>query len=273
MTDAERHESYREEIEAALKVDTSRIGDVFRLQQSDEDKSAQSIADDLGLGTSNSVYSYRSSIRTLLEGRRVVSGTHYPLQIARMLRGFVGKHTDSLTAVTTQKLLALAEEHDRFASDVDTIARENEENERALESDDRLNVPGIYVYTYPHYYNSPVRRSQEDYTDNRTFLKVGVTEAAEGVSKRIQQQIGQVRTAIPEPPLILRIYNGAGVDLKEAEEKIQNHLESADHSRINRQRGSGVGVEWFLTHLKFLDSTASLLGLEVKYRHQDEDEE
>ena len=223
--------SYREEIEAALEEDTTRIGDVFRLQQDDEDKSAQSIADELGLVTANSVYSYRSSIRTLLESRRVVSGRQYLLHMARTLRGFVGRHSDSLTATTTLRLHNLAEEHDRFASDLDTIARENEENERAFESDDRLNVPGIYAYTYPHYNTKPVQPSQEDYTDDRTYLKIGVTEAAEGASKRIQQQIGEVRTALPELPLILRIYDGDGIDLKETERKIQRHLEAADHSQ------------------------------------------
>ena len=39
-------------------------------------------------------------------------------------------------------------------------------------------------------------------------------------------------------------------------------LAAADHFR-NSKRGSGAGTEWFLTHLKFLDSTAELLGLKI----------
>ena len=268
LDDKNTEQSYREEIEAALKVDTSRIGDVFRSQQDDKNKSAQSIADDLGLGTPNSVYSYLSSIRTLLEDRRVVSGTQYSLQIARMLRGFVSKHSDSLTATTTQRLLTLAEEHDRFASDVDAIAREGEETERAVESDSSLDVPGLYVYTYPHYIRFPVQQSPEDYTDDRTYLKIGIADSADGASKRIQEQIGQVRTALPEHPILLRIYNKEGANLKETEKRIHNHLDAADHGRINRRPRAGVGTEWFLTHLKLLDSTAALLGLEVRYSYE-----
>ena len=182
-----------------------------------------------------------------------------------MLRGFVGRHSDSLTATTAQRLHALAEEHDKFASDLDTIAREGEKTERALESDNSQNVPGIYVYTYPHYHSSPVQPSKDgDDTKDKTYLKIGVTEASEGASKRIQQQIGQVRTALPESPRILRIYNRDGVNLKETEKQIQGHLDAADHNPLNRQRSSGVGTEWFLTHLKLIDSTAKLLGLEVR---------
>ena len=29
-------------------------------------------------------------------------------------------------------------------------------------------------------------------------------------------------------------------------------------------------MEWYLTHLKFLDSIANLLGLEVRYEHKEE---
>ena len=261
---------YRDEIEHALRDDGQRIGDVFRALQNGQ--SVQAIAREWGTNVST-VQAYQNSMNTLLECRRIVGGVTKARQNASMVRSFLRRHGGELSPDTRQKLGDLADDHELFANNVnvDVIIRENEEIERGLESDDQ-NQPGIYVYTYPHYYREPVRRSEEDFTENRTFLKIGVTEASEGASKRIQQQIGEVRTAIPESPLILRIYNKDGADLKETEKKIQGHLDAADHSRINRQRGAGVGMEWFLTHLKFLDSTADLLGLEAKYRHQDEDE-
>ena len=267
--------SYREEIETALKEDTSRIGDVFREMQEDKNKSARSIADNLEISTPSTVNYYLQLIETLLECRLIAKGSKRPKDIASMVRGFSRRHSNSLSDQVKQQLSDLEDEHESFANNVnvDVIIREHEEIERALESDDRLDVPGIYVYTYPHYNSSPVEPSQEDYTDARTFLKIGVTKASEGASKRIQQQIGQVRTALPEPPLILRIYDGDGVDLKEVEKRLQKHLEAADHNQVNRQRGEGVGMEWYLTHLKFLDSTADLLGLEAKYRRPDEDDE
>ena len=261
--------SYRDEIEAALKIDKQRIGEVFRARQEDEDKHPQAIADELGV-TVGPIHAYLGSIRTLIEGRRIFDGPTYVAEKARMLRSFSRRHSGLLSEATRQALSDLAEEHDRFVNDEEVITRENEEIEQGLESDNSQDVPGIYVYTYPHYYRSPVRRSQEDYADDRTYLKIGLTDAEEGAAKRIQRQIGEVRTALPEPPLILRIYNQQGVDLAATEKKIQSLLEAADHNRINR-RGSGVGIEWFLTHLKFLDSIAATLGLEVRYeRNEDE---
>ena len=272
MDNQDAARSYREEIEVALGTDQTSLGQVFEVMRQDEERSAQSIAEKLGWNTLGRVYGAQSSIATLLEGRRIAGGTSYTAQKASMLRGFSKRHLGILSETTRQTLLNLADEHDRFASNEGIIARENEEIERAFESDDSLNVPGISVYTYPHYYSRPVLPSEEGSTDDdRTYLKVGVTESELGASKRIQQQIREVKTALPEPPLILRIYNGDDVNLKKVETKIQSHLQAADHRRINKQ-GEGVGTEWFLTHLKFLDSTADLLGLEVKYRHQDGEE-
>ncbi len=48
------------------------------------------------------------------------------------------------------------------------------------------------------------------------------------------------------------------MNIAEVEKKIHSHLEAADHFK-NSERGAGT--EWFLTHEKFLDSTAELLGL------------
>ena len=270
MINGSSRPSYREEIEAALLQDGQRLGDVFRATQ--DGQSIQDIAQDWGTNVTT-VHATQTSVNTLLECRRIVGGTTKARQSASMARSFLRRHGEKLSPETSQKLSNLADQHEEFANNEELITRENEEIERALEADNSQNVPGIYVYTYPHYNRSPVLPSKEDYTDDRTFLKVGVTEAAEGASKRIQQQIGEIRTALPESPLILRIYDRDDVDLKKAEKQIQRHLEAADHNRINRQRGSGVGTEWFLTHLKFLDSTADLLGLEVKFRHPDGEEE
>ncbi len=269
MVDATSESTYRAEIAAALQVDKQRIGEVFRARLDDENKHPQAIADEMGV-TVGPIHAYLGSIRTLIEGKRIFEGPTYVAEKARMLRNFSRRHAGILSEATRQALLDLAEDHDRFVNDEEVITRENEEIEQGLQSDNSQDVPGIYVYTYPHYYRSPVRRSQENYTDDRTYLKIGLTDAEEGAAKRIQRQIGEVRTALPEPPLILRIYNQDGVDLTETEKKIQRLLEAADHNRINR-RGAGVGIEWFLTHLKFLDSIADTLGLEVRYERKEDE--
>ena len=254
--------SYREDIEAALLVDLSRTGDVFRAARGDDNKTARSIADELGIGTPGPVYSALKSIETLIEGRRLAGGPTYASQKAGMLREFSRRHANILSETTKQRLLELSIEHDKIAKDEEAIARENEEIERALETDESQDVPGIYVYTYPHYRRFPVLRSEEDFTGDRTYLKIGL--ATRSVARRIREQ---TVTALPEPPLLLRTYSKDDADLGQMERRIHNHLNAADHNQ-NRQRGSGT--EWFLTHLKLIDSTANLLGLEVRYEHQEE---
>ena len=52
------------------------------------------------------------------------------------------------------------------------------------------------------------------------------------------------------------------MDLAEVERKTHRHLNAAGHVG-NSERGAGQ--EWFLTHLKLLDSTAELLGLKTHF--------
>ena len=54
---------------------------------------------------------------------------------------------------------------------------------------------------------------------------------------QLRQQRGS--TALPEPPILLRIYVGSnGTDIAEVERKIHRHLNAADHVR-NSERGAG----------------------------------
>ena len=130
------------------------------------------------------------------------------------------------------------------------------------------NQSGIYVYSYKHYLDFPVvPTSGDDDSKDRTYLKVGMS--ARDAFVRVK---GQNTTGMPEQPLLLRIYNKDGVDLKDVEKVIHGHLDAADHNQVNR-KGSGAGTEWYLTHLELLDSTASLLGLETKFKRQDEQKE
>jgi hypothetical protein len=69
---------------------------------------------------------------------------------------------------------------------------------------------------------------------------------------------GQTRTtALPEEPILLRIYrtNGASAAPAEAAFRLPD---AADHSRTI---GKSAGREWFLTHTRFLDEIARTLSL------------
>ena len=257
--DRSSYEIYREEIEAALLVDEQRIGDVYRARRHDQNRDAQSIADELGL-TVGPIHASLGSIRTLIEGRRYIEGPTYAAQKASMLRSFPRRHENLLSETTRQKLLDLAIEHDRVARDETAIARENEEIELKVGSGSSSAVSGIYVYTYPHYMRFPVLETEDEDTNPRTYLKIGQSET--DMARRIQEQN---RTSMPEPPLVLRMYTTSDGDIRSIEEKIHKHLNAADH---NQNRKSGAGREWFLTHLQFIDSTASLLGLEIHYAHE-----
>ena len=257
--------SYREQIEDALQEDTQRIGDVWR-QISVHGRHAESIKDALGMATVGPVYSCLGSIDTLLKCERLTEAPILAVQRARMLRNFV-KRNDQLSQVIKDRLSILATEHQRIAEDEKAVADEAKQIEgqgQGLSS----GTPGIYVYTLPHYIKNPVIPAESDESNDRTYLKVGMSRVdAKG---RIQQQ---VTTALPEPPLILRRYalgeskklDPKKVDYKKGETRMHRQLNAADH---NQNRRRGAGKEWFLAHLTFIDSIAELLGLVREYEDE-----
>ena len=89
------------------------------------------------------------------------------------------------------------------------------------------------------------------------------------VIRRFRDQIRT--TALPEEPVLLRIYESSDPknSLTEIEKIFHNLLEAADHDRSNARTG---GTEWFLTSLKFLDKVAETLSLKIT-TNQDLDSE
>ena len=254
-------DSYHHEIVNALMGDPQRLGDVFRERDENGDYDVQRIANKLGLGTINPVYSTMGSIQTLLECRRLTDGPISARQRASMLRSFARRHAKALSSDTRQRLDELATEHDRIAVDEEAIVRENEGLEQRSGSKVPNGLAGIYVFTYPHYLRYPVVPTDEDDTNPRTYLKIG--SSGTDMAARVKQQN---TTAIPEPPIILRMFTCPDGGAESVERKIHNHLSAADH---NPNRSTGAGKEWFLTHLRFVDSTAELLGLKLEFSHPD----
>ena len=252
------HIGYRDEIEGALKRDTQRLGDVFEERNENGGYDISMIAEKLRL-TVGPVHSTVGSIHTLLECRRLTASPTPARQRASMLRSFVKRHADCLSLDTRLRLNDLADDHDQVATDEDAIIQENQEIELPTGSNIPSGFAGIYVYTLPHYIKYPVVPSEEDDTNPRTYLKIG--QSTDDMWLRIRQQN---TTAIPEPPLVLRMYRCPDGEIEQIERKIHKHLVDADH---NPNRSAGAGKEWFLTHLRFIDSTANLLGLEMIYSH------
>lgn len=255
-----RDKSYSEEVRRAFEQDNEdekRIGQVWKLTE--EGKGPDEIAQALGVSTSTFVYGYRSYIKAIEDGDLPKSTTS-ARDCASALRGFSKRHYKMkiLSQANYLQIQDYATECEQIHSDQNK--REEEDQDLEKQTITALNSagPGIYVYTLPHYLRFPVEPRRDEDADDRTYLKVGMSDK-DAFKRAVQQNT----TALPEPVVVLRIYESPeGEDLKDVEGRIHTHLTDADHLR-NRQRGAGK--EWFLTHLKFLDATAGLLNLKTKH--------
>ena len=262
-------DTYREEVERALDEDEKQLGKVWRLSR--EGLNPNEIAEKSGYSKAYVNHCTRM-IKALVDSTLPNTTTLMARRYGPILRDFVKRHQEEYlsdpTVVEIEKRAdEWAEASARRAND--PIRREEEERkfEHQTSTAEQEEVPGIYVYALPHYLRYPVETSENDETDDRTYLKVGMSER--DAIKRFRQQRGS--TALPEPPLLLRIYICSnGMDIAEVERKIHRHLAHADHIR-NSERGAGT--EWFLTHLKFLDSTAELLDLKTHFAIDDSDDD
>jgi hypothetical protein len=126
------------------------------------------------------------------------------------------------------------------------------EDRQAKEQTERAearNEAGIYVYALPHYVRYPY-----DPDSGRTLLKVGRSDS--DVITRFRNQTRT--TALPEEPILLRIYRTDGSATGPVEAQFHRLLEAADHYRSVAR---SAGREWFLTTTRFLDEVARALNL------------
>jgi hypothetical protein len=121
-------------------------------------------------------------------------------------------------------------------------------------------IPGVYVYALPHYLRYPY-----DPESGRTLLKIGRSDRS--VIRRFRDQTRT--TALPEDPVLLRIYPTLDADAMAREQQFHRLLEAADHDRSRARTG---GTEWFLTSLRFLDTVAETVGLEIQHIYDPGDE-
>lgn len=247
-----RDNTYIVEVERALGEDETRLGDVWRLSQAG--LGAKDIAAKLNTSTSGFVFSYKTYIRAIKDGNLPDASTTAK-QCASALKGFVKRHQEHLSPTTVSLLQKRADECTRRVNDPAKREEQEQKPEHQTSAAAGPRGPGIYVYTLPHYRNHPIKESNKGKTNDRTYLKVGMSE--NDAIKRFRQQARS--TELPEPPILLRIYaDSEGVDLAKVEKKIHKHLENVGHFSNKKQ---GAGKEWFLTNLKSLDSVAGLLGL------------
>lgn len=240
-------DAVRAELESILEADESLLGEVYRRTQAGE--SADQIRIARGAERPNFVWGYLRTVRVLL-GNDLPTAPSVARNNARRLRSILKSKT--LTPATRAELdrrLAILEE--RAA---DPVAQKVEDREavEATTQAEELAVPGVYVYALPHYVRYPY-----DEASGRTLFKVG--RADRSVIRRFREQTRT--TALPEDPVLLRVYACTENDSTRHERKFHSLLEAADHDRSKARTG---GTEWFLTSLRFLDEIAATLDLEVR---------
>lgn len=232
------------EVSDLLEADQTALGDVWRRRQAG--KTPEQIAEEDG-NTVGPAYSYFNLQNALLSGTVSQAPTVARGVAARIRRWLKTKDlSDSLRRALEEQETALsAVVNDSQASEAETEEAVAKSKEAEAE-----NIPGIYVYTLPHYVRYPY-----DGKTGRTLLKVGHSSV-----DALYRATSQARvTSLPEDPWLLRMYP---VDASsEAEKRMHAFLRAADHDGV---RGGRIGAEWFLTSLKFLDHVAKSLELEVR---------
>lgn len=235
----------RAEVDRLLEVDETVLGRLWAYEN--QGLTPQQMADSEGTGTTGWVSNYRMLIRVLRDGE-IPTAPSSAQQAGRKVRAWLKglELSPQLRAdLTAQEALIESRADDRQA--------QTEEIRGAVEATkvaESVGTPGIYVYTLPHYLRYPY-----DPETGRTLLKVG--HSSVDVHYRASSQ-GRL-TALPEDPILLRIY---AVDASaDAERDFHAWLRDADHAASRTRRG---GSEWYVTSTKFLDRIARSKGLEVQ---------
>lgn len=237
----------RDELELILQQDDSLLGEVYRRTLAGETPEQIRVA--RGAGRPNFVWSYLRTIRALLENELPNAPT-VALNQARRFRSILrNKQLSEATRRDLQKRLLVLEER---AADPTARKAEDEQAIEATTAAEEHAVPGVYVYALPHYLRHPY-----DDDSGRTLLKVG--RADRSVFVRFHQQTRT--TALPEDPVLLRVYPTGEDESISVERRFHALLEAADHDRSKARTG---GTEWFLTSVRFLDEIATTLELETR---------
>jgi hypothetical protein len=237
----------RAELEAYLESDPSALGDVWRRTRDGE--TPLQIQDARGTTHPNFVWNFNRVARALLDGN-LPTAPSVALACARKFRRIL--KTSELSYEARAVLSANLRELERRSGDIQAIAKEERAALKSTTEAEAAAPTGIYVYALPHYLRYPYDPESE-----RTLLKVGHSER-----DVIQRFRAQTRTtALPEEPILLRVYECPDSSTATAERKIHQILEAADHSRSTARTG---GTEWFLTSLRLLDVLATTLNLKTR---------
>lgn len=243
-TDAVRYDR-DSAVRAILQDDDSLMGRVYR--HLEEGRTPTEIAEAEGNQGPAFVYNYRLQIEALISGE-VPESAWTARSVAAKLRKWL--KTLPLEQQLRDDLTRFEATVRSRAEDPEAEAEEVSKAVAKTEAAENAGVPGIYVYTLPHYLKHRI-----DEETGKTLLKVG--HSARDAYYRAGSA-GRL-TALPEDPILLRIYPAQESAAREKD--FHAWLRDADHSTGRTRR---AGSEWFVTSTKFLDRIAASLGLEVR---------
>lgn len=244
------------EIVRFLEQDDSRLGQVYRLLE--KGLSSQEIADELDVATSGFVWGAARQVRALLEGDLPTAPT-VARRNARKFRSVQKSGVWSQAAV--HYLEHQTQELERRINDDSAREAEVKRAKDETEKAEARNEVGVYVYSLPHYLLHPYEPES-----GRTLMKVGFSES--DVIRRFRDQTRT--TALPEEPVLLRIYRIKDGESVEAEKTFHRLLEAADHYRSVART---AGKEWFVTSTRFLDEVARALKFDTVVVNEVDDTE
>ena len=259
--DAVEHDYRHPDILAALKLGEGPPGMVHNHLQESPDAIQKEMADVLGLNRTV-VWAAKAALEAMRTGKPPESGSAAGYA-GRQIRAFADRHSGRLFAPATNYLADLAERCEQ-------VARAASEKRQAAAEEAAKRDPGvtgIYVYSYPHYINHPLVPAEDEFSSDRTLLKIGMSTV--DAKQRVRRQVS---TAMPEPEMLLRIYECKPSEVADMEMKIHLLMEAFDHHSPHRGQ-RGAGKEWYCTSLDALDDVAVVLGLECVHGNDDEDDE
>lgn len=236
----------RLEIEAYLAGDESLLGEIWRSDQ--QGLSDEEIQKSRGAAYPNFIWNYRNHLKSLLSG--TLANGPAILRNTGQIFNRVLKYA-TLSDEAEQYIKQMLEEIERRIASREDREREESVAVAATKEIEGQGRAGVYVYSLMHYLRYPY-----DQNSGRTLLKVGRSDR--DVIRRFREQTRT--TALPEEPVLLRIYETGAENPADIEHRFHAFLEAADHDRSSARTG---GTEWFLTNLKFLDHIATSMNLRI----------
>ena len=252
------------EIRKLLREDKTQLGDTFRLMEQGINKSSELVekgsAANVGV-IAHHKYIIKAIVDGVLDTKSANLATYARRAIDRLLASEsasnISQDAKDLLSERRSKLLEIISDKDAIQNDTIELVSESAKLEDKLKQISNA----IYVYTFPTYYRAGV-----DGDLDVRWLKIGLT--TNSVWQRIVEQNRQ--TSMPEDPILVRVYYGEGIDLKETESKIMNTLRRVQFEQ-SAARNTKAGKEWFATNEDSIDAIAELLGLTIVRFNLDND--